>query len=166
MFRRIEDFTDEWDDERRGTLQLMRAMTDESLSQAIVTGGRTLGFLAWHLAVSIPELLGKTGLEPEGPGEHDPVPSSAATIADEYERASASVITEIRSRWNDDALIETVDMYGQTWARGLALEMLIRHEAHHRGQMTVLMRQTGLPVHGVYGPSRDEWIAMGMQPLP
>ena len=57
-------------------------------------------------------------------------------------------------------------MYGETWKRGVALEMLIRHEAHHRGQMTVLMRQAGLPVHGVYGPSREEWTAMGMEPLP
>jgi uncharacterized damage-inducible protein DinB len=41
--------------------------------------------------------------------------------------------------------------------------MFIRHEVHHRGQMTVLMRQAGLPLHGFYGPSRDEWVAMGMQ---
>ena len=42
------------------------------------------------------------------------------------------------------------------------LSALIRHEAHHRGQMTVLMRQAGLTVPGVYGPSREEWVAYGM----
>jgi uncharacterized damage-inducible protein DinB len=30
------------------------------------------------------------------------------------------------------------------------------HQAHHRGQMTVLMRQAGLTVPGVYGPAREE----------
>ena len=30
--------------------------------------------------------------------------------------------------------------------------------------MTVLMRQTGLPVPGVYGPSLEEWEAYGMPP--
>jgi uncharacterized damage-inducible protein DinB len=38
------------------------------------------------------------------------------------------------------------------------------HEIHHRGQMTVLMRQAGLKVPGVYGPSREEWTAYGMPP--
>ena len=165
MFRRIEDFTAEWDHERKGTLKLLRGLTDASLSQAIVPGGRTLGFLAWHLVVTIPEMLGKAGLKPAGPSEHDPVPTSAAEIAAAYDRASASVIEDIRTRWTDDDLAETVEMYGQTWARGLALEIFMRHESHHRGQMTVLMRQAGLPLAGMYGPSQEEWIAMGMQPM-
>ena len=32
---------------------------------------------------------------------------------------------------------------------------LLHHEIHHRGQMTVLMRQAGLKLPGVYGPSAD-----------
>jgi uncharacterized damage-inducible protein DinB len=31
--------------------------------------------------------------------------------------------------------------------------------------MTVLMRQAGLPVPGLYGPSKEEWAAMGMSPM-
>jgi uncharacterized damage-inducible protein DinB len=46
----------------------------------------------------------------------------------------------------------------------MTLQILIRHEIHHRAQMTVLMRQAGLKVPGIYGPSRDEWQAMGMTP--
>jgi len=46
------------------------------------------------------------------------------------------------------------------------LVSLITHQAHHRGQMTVLMRQAGLKVPGVYGPAREEWAAMGMPPQP
>jgi len=38
------------------------------------------------------------------------------------------------------------------------------HQTHHRAQMTVLMRQAGLKVPGVYGPSREEWSQMGMPP--
>ncbi|MCK4657684.1 MAG: hypothetical protein KAT85_11650, partial [candidate division Zixibacteria bacterium] len=34
---------------------------------------------------------------------------------------------------------------------------------HHRGQMTVLMRQAGLKVPGVYGPSMEEWEHFGMK---
>ena len=53
-------------------------------------------------------------------------------------------------------------MYGQTWPRGQALWGLIAHEVHHRGQMTVLMRQAGIVVPGVYGPAREEWATYGM----
>jgi len=48
-------------------------------------------------------------------------------------------------------------MYGEKWARGVTLHILLVHEIHHRGQMTVLMRQAGLKVPGVYGPAKEEW---------
>ncbi|MHB8840055.1 MAG: DinB family protein, partial [Gemmatimonadaceae bacterium] len=40
--------------------------------------------------------------------------------------------------------------------RGFVLTVLMNHQWHHRGQMTVLMRQAGLSVPGVCGPSREE----------
>lgn len=42
------------------------------------------------------------------------------------------------------------------------LSLFIKHLIHHRGQMTVLMRQAGLKVPGVYGPSKEKWSQMGM----
>ena len=30
--------------------------------------------------------------------------------------------------------------------------------------MTVLMRQAGLRVPGIYGPAREDWSGMGMEP--
>lgn len=55
-------------------------------------------------------------------------------------------------------------MYGETWAIGVTLSALIDHQIHHRGQMTVLMRQAGLKVPGIYGPSREDWSQIGMEP--
>ena len=66
--------------------------------------------------------------------------------------------------WSDATLEVEDEMYGQKWPRGSTLQALIVHQAHHRGQMTVLMRQAGLKVPGVYGPAREEWTAYGMQP--
>jgi uncharacterized damage-inducible protein DinB len=162
LFRRIDDFAEEWQVERLSTLRNMQLMTDESLSQAIVPGGRTLGFLAWHLTVTFREMLAHAGLEPDGPAPAEPVPSSAAEIAQRYERASASVIEQVTAAWTDDMMDDEIAMYGRIFKRGNVLEMLIRHEAHHRGQMTVLMRQAGLPVVGPYGPSREQWAEYGM----
>jgi uncharacterized damage-inducible protein DinB len=63
-------------------------------------------------------------------------------------------------------LSEVIPIYGEKWPRGLTLSILIGHQTHHRGQMTVLMRQAGLPVPGVVGPSKEEWAAMGMPVQP
>ena len=68
----------------------------------------------------------------------------------------------VRAGWTDADLPGEIDMYGEKWPRGQTLQALIAHEAHHRGQMTVLMRQAGLAVPGVYGPAREEWAAYGM----
>lgn len=162
MFRRIDDFAAEWPVEREGTLRILRNLTDDALDRQI-PGGRTLGFLAWHITVTLPEMLGKAGLDPDGPDEHAPAPARAADIAAAYEHASASVLDQVTSRWTDEMLTDEVPMYGDTWTRGGVLEALIRHEAHHRGQMTVLMRQAGLVVPGVYGPAREEWAQWGME---
>lgn len=60
----------------------------------------------------------------------------------------------------------TVRVFSQLtgWRRGSTLGRLLVHQTHHRGQMTVLMRQAGLTVPGVYGPAREEWAAFGMPP--
>jgi hypothetical protein len=47
---------------------------------------------------------------------------------------------------------------------GSLLLFLLQHQSHHRGQMTVLMRQAGLSVPGIYGPSKEEWARFGMEP--
>jgi uncharacterized damage-inducible protein DinB len=166
MFRRIEDFTAEWQEERAATIRLLQLLTDESLSRAVVPGGRTLGFLAWHITQTFPEMMGHTGLQVEGPGHEEPVPASAAEIVERYQRASGSVLEQVGAAWSDDMLEDEIAAYGVSFSRGMMLEMLIRHEAHHRGQMTVLMRQAGLRVAGPYGPSREEWVAFGMEAHP
>jgi uncharacterized damage-inducible protein DinB len=166
MFHRIDDFREQFSEERDNTLKLMRSLTDEALGQPIIEGGRTLGFLAWHITGTFREMLGHAGLALAGPNVGDPMPARAAEIADAYERASAAALEAVTSQWTDDRLEEEADMYGYRWKLGFVLETLIRHEAHHRGQMTVLMRQAGLPVAGAYGPSREEWAAWGMPAHP
>lgn len=161
MFRRLDDFFAAWDTETASTVKVMGQLTDASLAQRVGPGGRTLGFLAWHVTTSVAEMLNRTGLAVDGP-EHGPAPAHAADIKATYEKAARSAAEQIKARWTDATLEETRDMYGEPWALGFALSALIGHQAHHRGQMTVLMRQAGLVVPGVYGPAREEWAAMGM----
>jgi uncharacterized damage-inducible protein DinB len=161
MYRRLDDFLKAWNGERDSTLKVLRNLTDASLGQKVTPDGRSLGFLAWHLATSVPEMMNRTGLSIAGPTE-GPAPTKAADLVSAYESAATALADQAKTGWTDATLDETREMYGETWTIGFTLNALVCHQAHHRGQMTVLMRQAGLAVPGIYGPSREEWSAYGM----
>ncbi|MDZ4710920.1 MAG: DinB family protein [bacterium] len=165
MYTTITQFLKDWKYESDSTIKMLNNLTEESLSQRITPDGRSLGFLAWHIAQTIPEMLGKTGLKLEGPAEDEKYPSSAKEIREGYEKASNSLMEQLPKSWKDETLNEENDMYGEKWMKGMTLMYLILHQAHHRGQMSVLMRQAGVIVPGVYGPAKEEWTAMGMEPF-
>jgi uncharacterized damage-inducible protein DinB len=162
MYRKIEDFRQDWSYETEITTKLLSNLTDESLNQKITEEGRSLGFLAWHIVITLGEMPGKVGLSVDAPAEDAPVPTSAKEIAETFERAARSVGEEVAKNWTDETLLQEDEMYGMIWKRGMTLGALINHQAHHRGQVTVLMRQAGVPVIGVYGPAKEEWEALGM----
>jgi len=162
MIRKIEDFQRDWQYENEATTRLLRVLTDESLNQKVTEDGRTLGFLAWHLVTTMSEMLGLVGLQIDAPSHTTETPTGAQEIAAAFETGANSVIEEVGKNWTDETLLEEDSMYGETWKRGLTLLYLMLHQAHHRGQITVLMRQAGLPVSGIYGPAKEEWEAMGM----
>ena len=163
MYRSLEDFKKDWKYESDSTVKLLNTLTDEKLNQKVTPDGRSLGFIAWHLVKTIPEMMGNTGLKVEGPSESDAVPAASGEIVSAYEKTSESFIKAIEDNWNDEILQNEDEMYGEKWKKGLTLMYLNLHQAHHRGQMTVLMRQAGLKVPGVYGPSKEEWTAFGME---
>ena len=164
MYTSLENFLQTYGHEREGTLKLLKEFTDKSLSQSVANDHRTLGRIAWHLTTTYPEMMGMAGVLFTTLDKEAPLPTSAAHVAEGYEKVSGEMLEFIKKNWTDATLKEVKNFYGMDWSLGLALDILVRHEIHHRGQMTVLMRQAGLKVPGVYGPSRDEWSGMGMQP--
>ncbi len=165
MFYKISDFQNDWKAESAATLKIMNCLTDESLNQKIYENGRTLGRLAWHIVSTLGEMAVHAGLPAKEIDENSKVPISAKLIAEEYQKDSKKLADIVISNWSDDSLKEEVNMYGQNWKKGFVLEVLVRHQIHHRAQMTVLLRQAGLKIPGIYGPTREEWEALGMPPM-
>jgi uncharacterized damage-inducible protein DinB len=163
MINKIEDFKNSWMYESSCTLKLMNALTDKSLGQKVAKDHRDLGRIAWHITQTIPEMSNRTGLNVAGPAHNMPVPASAEAIKKAYDTSASSLLEQVTKCWNDDTLNIEDDMYGEKWKRGVTLDALIHHEIHHRGQMTILMRQAGITVPGVYGPSKEEWTQYGMK---
>jgi uncharacterized damage-inducible protein DinB len=90
------------------------------------------------------------------------MPNNINEIISGYETAAKSLVETVKANWNDDQLEDELPMYGESWKKGIILHSIIAHQIHHRGQMTVLMRQARLQVPGIYGPSKEEWEAYGM----
>ena len=164
MYRIIQDFLTDWNQENDSTMKVFKNLTDASLTQKVSTEGRSLGHLAWHIVLTLCEMGEKAGLKVNAPPENTPQPNNALAISEAYEKAGSSLASEIEQKWDDGMLTEKILMYGEQWTRCATLNSIIKHQIHHRAQMTVLMRQAGLKVPGVYGPSREEWSQFGMKP--
>jgi uncharacterized damage-inducible protein DinB len=162
MYRTIQDFLTDWAQENDSTLKVFKNLTDASLKQKVSAEGRSLGHLAWHIVLTLGEMGNKAGLKVDAPPENAPDPNTASVIVAAYEKAGSSITSEVKQKWNDKMLAEEINMYGEKWTRSATLASIIKHQIHHRAQMTVLMRQAGLKVPGVYGPSREEWSQYGM----
>jgi uncharacterized damage-inducible protein DinB len=161
MFTSIKDFSTVWNNESAATQLVMNALTDASLHQEITPSHRNLGQLAWHLVTTIHEMLSRTGLQFESPGDEAHIPSSAKAIAEAYQRTGQAMLDALHAQWTDASVAASTEMYGEVWPNGLTLHILIQHEIHHRGQMTVLMRQAGLRVPSIYGPTLEDWQERG-----
>lgn len=163
MFNSVADFETLWRDEAEKTLLVLDRLTDASLTHATDPEGRTIGRLAWHITETVSEMPAEAGLEGiEGPREDSHVPIHAREIRDCYATTSESFLKALRAGWTDASLREEVPMYGETWTKSFVLTCLLMHQAHHRGQLTVLMRQSGLAVPAIYGPTREDWAQMGV----
>ena len=104
MYYKVSDFLNDWEYEREATLKILSNLTDESLKQRVTERGRSLGYLAWHITISIGEMMARTGLKVDAPDEDSKEPSSALEIKTAYNTASASLEQEVKDNWNDDTL--------------------------------------------------------------
>ena len=166
MFRQLEDFVKTYENLTEGSARVLSILSDENLEQSVAQGHRTLGQIAWHIVMTISEMMNRTGLALSAVDHKSSPPASALEITNAYKKASKELINSVKAHWSDDSLLQTDDLYGQQWPRGMTLAALISHEVHHRGQMTVLLRQAGQKVPGVFGPSKKEWSKFGMEAPP
>ena len=164
MYSSIDEFIKDWKSESEATIKIFKALSDESLRKGIKGYKRTIGDLAWHITGSIGEIMRSAGFTTGAFDESDNEPETAERIAEDYKKYSDSLAEMISEEWSDAALKDKVNMFGEMWSKGKLLKVIVIHQIHHRAQITVLMRLTGLKVPGIYGPSYEEWEQYGMPP--
>jgi uncharacterized damage-inducible protein DinB len=163
MFRTLRDFYRDWGYNAGSTQRILDALTDESLKQEVTPQERNMGLIAWHMVTSIRMLTLPIGLKFESPSQEQSPPTSSKVIADNFSQVNGAFIEAVKAQWSDADLSLVNDIFGQQLPNGVTLSLLNQHQIHHRGQITVLMRQAGLKVPGVYGPAREEWTNIGLE---
>jgi uncharacterized damage-inducible protein DinB len=160
MFRNLNDFIQNWELEAASTQRVLDNLSQESLSQKVAENHRSLGELAWHLVEAVPHMMTSIGLKLEHAERQNNEELSVKEISDGYRQMTKGFQNAVKEEWNDEKMTSMVDFFGQKLPLGAVLLVLLQHQTHHRGQMTVLMRQAGLTVPGLYGPSQEEWEQM------
>ena len=166
MFRQVKDFLSGYDQAVARTQKILAALDDDTLHKSVVPGYRTLGQIGWHVVTSIPEMMARTGLGLTRVDPESMPPKTAAAVQEGYRKVTAELREAVARTWKDETLLEVDEMYGEKWPRGVTLSVLMAHETHHVGQMTVLLRLAGRKVPGIMGPSKEEWTQYGMQAPP
>ena len=124
---------------------------------------RSLGQLAMHVAM-IPGALAELATSPspaQSPNFTDPPLESASqlvAILDESVAKAKKILTGIE----DATLFETWRMMQgerEVFAvprLGILRSIMLNHWYHHRGQLSVYLRELDVSIPSIYGPSADE----------
>ncbi|MEK9197066.1 DinB family protein [Ureibacillus sp. 179-F W5.1 NHS] len=166
MYSTVADFIKEWNKEAILTEKVLEGLTDTSLNQKVYAEGRTLGRIAWHLTTTIPEYLSDFGLKIDEVENKEQLPTSASVMVKTFQKTSAVAAKVIEEQWTDEDLKKRQIAFGREESNAQILMGLIKHIIHHRGQITVLMRQAGIKPFGVYGPPKEDWVQFGVENPP
>jgi uncharacterized damage-inducible protein DinB len=152
----------ELDHEARATRRVLERVPGDRLNYRPHEKSMSLGELALHVAIvpgAIAQLSRKSPVQV--PEFTQPSPQTAAELLPALERSLAQA-HQVLAGMDDGSLGEMwrlVDGDREVMSQpvGIMLRaLMLNHWYHHRGQLCVYLRQVGVPVPSVYGPSADE----------
>ena len=158
----INDMLQELEQETQTTRRVLERVPDDQLEWRPHPKSLTLGQLALHIAL-IPGRIAELAMQ--SPATAAPIPrpqpdnmSAVLTTLDQSVAKAKAILGPLP----DAALASTWRMVAgdreiMAMPRGALLRaIMLNHWYHHRGQLTVYLRQVGALVPAVYGPSADE----------
>ncbi len=152
----------ELEQEAQTTRRVLERVPEDQLGWRPHEKARTLGELAMHVALvpgAVAELIGSPS-PAQVPVFADPVPNSASELIPALDESIAKAKKVVGSM--DDAVLATWRMMqGDRDLFAVPREALLRsimlnHWYHHRGQLTVYLRELDVSIPSIYGPSADE----------
>lgn len=152
----------ELDQEAQTTRRLLERISDAHLTWRPHPKARTLGELALHIA-TVPGAVAELAMlkEVQAPNFVDPIPKSAREVVVALDESIAKA-KKVLGGVSDEVLLSPWRMMQGdrelfTQPRiALLRSIMLNHWYHHRGQLSVYLRQLDVPIPSIYGPSADE----------
>jgi uncharacterized damage-inducible protein DinB len=160
----IDGMLQELEDEARSTRRVLERVPDNRLGWRPHEKSRTLGQLAWHIAVvpgAVAEFVASPSPAQAPEFRPDPTPAKSAELIPALHQ-SISKAKKILGGMDDATLMETWRMMKgdrEIFAiprAAMLRSIMLNHWYHHRGQLTVYLRELGVPLPSIYGPTADE----------
>jgi uncharacterized damage-inducible protein DinB len=159
----IDGMLQELEQEAQTTRRVLERVPDDQLAWRPHEKARTLGQLAMHVAI-VPGEVAELFASPsprQAPTFTDPSPKSASELIPALDESLAKAKKALGGM-DDAALIAPWRMM-----RGerelfavprvaLLRSVMLNHWYHHRGQLTVYLKELDVPIPSIYGPSADE----------
>ena len=160
----IEGMLKELEEEAQTTRRVLERVPDDRLGWRPHQKARTLGQLALHVAMvpgGVAQLVSSSPPAPAPQFGPDPSPATSAELIPTLDQSIARA-KQLLGGMDDAALTSTWrltngdrELFATTRAAMLR-SIMLNHWYHHRGQLTVYLRELGVPIPSVYGPSADE----------
>ncbi|HEY6802955.1 MAG TPA: DinB family protein [Pyrinomonadaceae bacterium] len=157
-----ESLLTELEQETQITRRVLERIKDEHLNFKPHPKSRTLGELALHIA-TVPGAVAAMAIQDkvQAPTFKDPSPNSIQEIHDALEKSIARA-KEVLSGVSDEVLhsswtmmLGDKEIFSQPKLQVLR-SIMLNHWYHHRGQLSVYLRELDVPIPSIYGPSADE----------
>jgi uncharacterized damage-inducible protein DinB len=159
----IDGLLQELEQEATTTRRVLERVPDAKLTWRPHAKARTLGELALHVAM-VPGAVAEFVAQPspvQAPQFQDPKPQNAAELTRTLDESIAKA-KRLLGKMDDETIVETWRMM-QGDRELLAIPriamlraIMLNHWYHHRGQLSVYLRELDVPIPSIYGPSADE----------
>jgi uncharacterized damage-inducible protein DinB len=159
----IEALLQELEQEAGTTRRVLERVPDAELGWRPHPKSMSLGQLALHIATvpgGVAQIAVRPGMD-EPPQFVQPAAESAAELVPALEESIAKARSPLGGMDDRQAM--------ETWTlksgeevlmamprAGVLRAIMLNHWYHHRGQLSVYLRQLNVPVPSIYGPSADE----------
>ncbi len=159
----IDGMLQELEQEAQTTRRVLERVPADKLSWRPHPKARTLGELAMHIAV-VPGAVAEMIASPspaQVPQFKDPVAQSASELLPMLEESLAKAKAAVGNMSDTDIMATWRMMNGEHEVFALPRVALLRaimlnHWYHHRGQLSVYLKELDVPIPSIYGPSADE----------
>jgi uncharacterized damage-inducible protein DinB len=144
------------------TRRVLERVPEERFAWTPHPKSRSLGHLAMHVAQNPGSVMSLAAQNPADlPSFSDPMPASTAELLEALD-ASVAEAKRLLGGMSDAAITETwrvrrdgVEIMAMPRIAFLR-SVFLNHWYHHRGQLTVYLRELDVPIPSIYGPSADE----------